>query len=388
MEKNTQSNISVKKSFKALKWTEVNIADITKNPPRQPEFLIEPWLPADTLTLFSGHGGTGKSLLSLLIAIHLSLGLKLFEKEVKKCPVLFYSAEDSREIIRHRIGNICNHLGVNPSQVAENLIVLDATDLPCLYEIGSNDKGKSTDQYLKLNQYLERLKVKPKLLIIDNASNTFDGNENNRKHTREFLYSLIQSCKHHLMAVLLLAHVDKPTAKGEYLAQGYSGSTAWHNSARSRWFLQYEKDDLILFHQKSNYAKLDDPITLTNHSGLILIDKQSSIAINSRNIKVLLTLFDKYYQRGDYISPLVNSRSNPFATFRDDCSLPKEIRTRKAMRQYMEFLEANSLLTRETYSNQHYKDRIRYKVTERGLQLMAQNATSETAASGIDLVNA
>ena len=68
-------------------------------------------------------------------------------------------------------------------------------------------------------------------------------------------------------AVLLLAHVAKTTSKAGAKPQddeGYSGSTAWHNSSRSRLFLAKDTDRdgaLCLRHQKSNLGPLAPAMT-------------------------------------------------------------------------------------------------------------------------------
>ena len=48
-------------------------------------------------------------------------------------------------------------------------------------------------------------------------------------------------------AVCLLAHVDKTTSRNKKAegGEGYSGSTAWHNSARSRIFMTRGDDGLL-----------------------------------------------------------------------------------------------------------------------------------------------
>jgi putative DNA primase/helicase len=66
-------------------------------------------------------------------------------------------------------------------------------------------------------------------------------------------------------AVCLLAHVDKNTSRNKKAdgGEGYSGSTAWHNSARSRLFMTRGDDGLLtLEHQKSNLGKRRETVTL------------------------------------------------------------------------------------------------------------------------------
>lgn len=73
-------------------------------------------------------------------------------------------------------------------------------------------------------------------------------------------------------AVLLVAHVNKPTAANANTTEGYSGSTAWHNACRARWYLRPETragnghdqaertGNLLLELQKSNLGRTDQTI--------------------------------------------------------------------------------------------------------------------------------
>jgi len=63
-------------------------------------------------------------------------------------------------------------------------------------------------------------------------------------------------------AVVLLAHIDKASAKIGGSGQNYSGSTAWHNSARSRLSLALEEDNIHLYHEKCNLGPLADPLPI------------------------------------------------------------------------------------------------------------------------------
>ena len=66
--------------------------------------------------------------------------------------------------------------------------------------------------------------------------------------------------REHDAAVVLLAHIDKAAARNGGQGNSYSGSTAWHNSARSRLALvEDEATGLELLHEKANFGKKRDP---------------------------------------------------------------------------------------------------------------------------------
>ena len=58
-------------------------------------------------------------------------------------------------------------------------------------------------------------------------------------------------------AMLLLAHVDKASVRGGAGLDSnttFSGSTAWNNSARSRWAMVRDADTVVLRHEKIGRA--------------------------------------------------------------------------------------------------------------------------------------
>ena len=102
------------------------------------------------------------------------------------------------------------------------------------------------------------------MVVVDNASDAFAGNENDRAEVRMFVRGMLGNMASiNNQAVLLLAHIDKAAARGYAAGNNYSGSTAWHNSSRSRLALLSVDGGVSLSHEKSNLAaKLDAPLAL------------------------------------------------------------------------------------------------------------------------------
>ena len=110
------------------------------------------------------------------------------------------------------------------------------------------------------------------VLIVDGISDTYGGGENVRAEVRAFIAALLALIDPECGAVLLLGHVDKATANSGASSNGYSGSTAWHNSVRARWYLYPETrhdgeatertGDLLLEQQKSNHGEAGQTIRL------------------------------------------------------------------------------------------------------------------------------
>jgi hypothetical protein len=71
--------------------------------------------------------------------------------------------------------------------------------------------------------------------------------------------------------VLLLAHIDKEAARHGGKGQSFIGTTAWHNSARSRLALIDNDGALELVHEKSNLGPKVPPVGLRFTDGGILV---------------------------------------------------------------------------------------------------------------------
>lgn len=341
-------------------WEEVNVSKVLTDPPDPVQFLVDKWMPLGHLTLLAAHGGAGKSIFALQAAVCLSLGIDFMGKKTRKSRVLFFSAEDSSQIIRSRLARIFQHMKLNPSQVAENLKILDATGNPVLFaEHNSNGikKGLVTYLYYELQKMVQSFSAD--ILIIDNASDTFDANENERSRVRGFSRSLIKIGQDRKVAVLLLAHIDKQTARGDSNTEGYSGSTAWHNSARSRIFLLKENDKILTVkHQKSNHGILAEDILMTwTLDGLLCclaLPSQESV------LNTIVSLVKKHYDRGNYISTSVTSAMNASRILRNDPEFPQTIRGNKELWSLLSIAENSRLLVRKEISASRGKTRQIY----------------------------
>jgi len=308
-----------KLSTSTLKWFDVSIHDIFSNPPKPLLFLIDDLFPASLLTFFTGHGGSGKSMLALQAAVCLATGLPFMGKIVQKSQAIFFSGEDSAQIIQIRLAKICLSMGVSPVLLAENLKIIDATTNPNLYMESANRQTITSPGYDELLTQIKNFEAN--VVIIDNASDTFDANENIRAHVRGFIRALVQLD----VAILLLAHVDKQTAKGENSNESYSGSTQWHNSARSRWHLKSDGALLTLQHKKSNHGKLSSDISLTWSPNGTLANFTSMDQKDT--LDIILSLIDKHTKRGNLISTAPTSPMNPFKVLKADPAFPSSIRS-------------------------------------------------------------
>lgn len=248
----------------------VNVSDLLTAVPKPPECVIEKWLPRGFVTLLGGHGGAGKTSLALAFSGHVACGKRFAGADVQQGRVLFISLEDGGHLMRFRLRNIIEEYDLDADQIAANVCLYDGSDGYTALITAATDNAPAT----LTNTYHEtkRLAEGFDLVIIDNASDAFDANENSRRQVRSFISALSGVAKENNAAVMLLAHIDKSAARYGSNQNSYSGSTHWHNGPRSRLALILdESGDIALVHEKNNVGPKQAQLPLTlNDNGVIV----------------------------------------------------------------------------------------------------------------------
>jgi AAA domain len=368
----------------------VSLADVLTNPPEPQRYVWGERVPFDVLSLLAAHGGTGKSLMAMQLAAHTATGRPFLALPTEKIKTLFFSAEDSTDAIRRRFGAICQADGLDPEELARNLIVLDATAAPCLFHEVSNDgvrTGEPTAHYYELKALIEAEGVG--FLIVDNASDSFGANPIDRQAVTKFIRALVRLVRGKGGAVLLLSHVNKVTSRNgakQADSEGYADSAAWHNASRSRLFLNSnEKGGLTLSHNKSNYGKKQPTLNLAfreDGSSLHAVDAVQASEFDGadpaagllRNLNRLpvLKLIREYYKREEWISPSKQSNTgNAFAMLRDDAAYPPLLDKRDCLAMLRE-CEIAGLMIKETYQKENRHEGKRWQLTPEGLEFIGE----------------
>ncbi len=227
--------------------------------PAQPEALIAGMLHVGYATLLSADGGTGKSQIALHLGACVALGRSVWGLEVKQVRVAFFSFEDRKDVLHWRLAHICRHLGVPIERLHGNLFLFDGVDVDAtMFTFDSREGPKTT----ALHQWAcdEVARVGARLVVIDGVSDVNASNENERAAVKQFVRKMMQITGPN-GSVLLIAHVNKDSARAGDARQGYSGSTAWNGAVRARWYLRQMTDgesnraipgQLTLELQKSN----------------------------------------------------------------------------------------------------------------------------------------
>ncbi|RWC41972.1 MAG: ATPase [Mesorhizobium sp.] len=289
------------------------------------KFLVADMIPARNVTILSGDGGTGKSLLALQLGMSVSTNALWLGMQTQTGPVLYLSAEDDADETHIRLKDVCAADGLDLDQMTElHIAVMAGQD--CLLAT-ENDKSARMDRtplFARLEASLKA--VRPVLLVIDNLADVFGGNENVKGLVRQFVGMLRGLAIAYDCTVIVLAH---PSLSGMANGTGSSGNVAWNNSVRSRLYLKRQHDNPTeitdpdfrkLVTMKANYAPAGGEIGMRwEHGRFIPTDTPATatgtvdrIAIATKAERVFLALVHQFNEEGRNISP---SRGASYAPF-------------------------------------------------------------------------
>jgi RecA-family ATPase len=199
---------------------------LTKPAPER-RWCVDRWIPQAETTGLAGDGGTGKSTLALQLCAAATGGGKWLGLDVRRCNALYVSAEDPTEEIHWRLEHVKQQmkLAALPGLRVVDLAGRDAA----LAAFGKDGQIKPTGLFAAIETAAAEHGAG--LIVLDASADMFGGNENERREVRAFVGALRGLAMRLDAAVVMLMH---PSVDGIRSGRGYSGSTAWNNSVRSR----------------------------------------------------------------------------------------------------------------------------------------------------------
>ncbi len=241
------------------------------------DWIVPDLIPSGVVTMLSGDGGLGKSLLSLQLAVACATDEQWLGHKPKFCKVLIVACEDDPDELHRRLYEVTFAMQLGFEHLVDILIIPGAGHDNVLVDFSDfNDHGKRTEFCDFIQQ--TALEFGAQLVILDSLHDFFAGNENARPQARQFVNQLRSIAMTINGSVLLLAH---PSVSG-LTSDGRSGSTAWNNTVRSRLYLTRPKEEgarhLILKTVKANYSASGAEMRLEYRSGSFynLDDKATS----------------------------------------------------------------------------------------------------------------
>ena len=204
---------------------------------RQAEYLIEPYLPLDAITILAGVAGAGKTWLALKWAADISTGRSTKDHE----PGLVYYFTQEND----------PHIVLSPRLEAlhaaqENIVVMSQT---------SNTSSLTMcDQ--RLEQLASRPGCRPALVVFDPIQSYLEKNVNMNKadDVRPMMDYLAGFATRHHCAVMLISHISKPSLTSGSASDRILGSSDFRNAARSIIFagIDPENPDVRVFAHDKN----------------------------------------------------------------------------------------------------------------------------------------
>lgn len=231
-------------------------------------WVWDQWIPFLKTTALYGDGGVGKTLFAQQLATACAAGCHFLGQPVESGRVLGIFCEDEDEELARRQEHINRMLNLGFKDLEQLFLVSRDGEENLLMTFDGRDAGVLTGFWHQVQQMIEE--IKPVLVIIDTAADTFGGNENIRPQVRQYVqHALTRLAKKNNCAILLCAH---PSAAGIRDGSGSGGSTGWSNAVRSRLYLYQEEDTgrTVLARKKSNYAKKNETIDLMWHEGAFI----------------------------------------------------------------------------------------------------------------------
>ena len=238
-------------------------------PPRR--WLVDGWIPMNAVTMISGDGGLGKSLVSMQLATACAIGQPWLGQHTMSCRALGIWCEDDADELHRRQDSINRHYGVGFGDL-EHLAWVSRPGADSVMMNFRYDVGEATEFYQSVHNLAADTGAQ--LVVLDSLHDLFAGNENIRPQARQFVNLLRALAMDIEGAVVLCSH---PSQSGLASGTGSSGSTAWNNTVRSRLYLTKPSADegaivddaeRVLRRVKSNYSRTGDALDLIWRDGV------------------------------------------------------------------------------------------------------------------------
>ena len=276
------------------------------------KWAIRDRVPLNQAGLFSGEGGTGKSIIELMKdAAHVA-GKDWLGSLPEPGPAFYIGAEDDKAELHIRLAAIAKHYHVTFKELSENglhVLCLLGQDATLCAVSGKSGKVETTALYRQLYEA---------------------AGDMNRKTSHRHALARLQWQRDRPRAGLRIrkphagagnggrrrGHGAGPSQPGrDFVRFGISGSTAWHGAFRFRMYLkgikpeageQPDSDIRELQFRKNQYGPMGEAIALRYQRGLFLpepgmagLDK---IAAEQRANDLFLTLLAQFDKQGRNVS--------------------------------------------------------------------------------------
>jgi RecA-family ATPase len=261
------------------------------------EWLVPDLIPMKKVTSLYGDGGTGKTLLALQLGVAVAIGGDFLGFEMPKGKVYALLAENDSDDTHLTLHNICRSNNIQFKDLAGQMRISSRAGM--VSQLVSYGTGNTIESDLLEAIRKEVELLQPKYVLLDNAAETFSGNESDRGQVSDFVGRVgTRIALETGAAVFLLAH---PSVAGK--ASGTSGSTAWNNTVRSRLHLRASNEDensdpnyRVLSLEKSNLSQRGTLIGLEWCDGVFVRDDPLQFRDrNNRHLEALVSEVERAF---------------------------------------------------------------------------------------------
>jgi AAA domain len=288
----------------------INVTAWYGQPVPNREWCVPNRIPMRNVTLFSGEGAIGKSIVSLQLSVAHALGKDWLGAMPEPGPALVVACEDDADELHRRLSLILNQYGATFEDLKDLHPLSLAGQDALLATLDRNGLIKPTRLFNQL--HAAACDTRPKLIVLDNSADVFGGSENDRAQVRQFIGILRGLAIAADAGVLLTSH---PSLTGITSGSGISGSTAWNATVRSRLYMKRvktEKDEepdpdlRVIEVMKSNYGPVGETITLRWKEGVFVpvaaMGTLERLAADSAADDLFLKLLDRFQDQGRNLS--------------------------------------------------------------------------------------
>jgi RecA-family ATPase len=297
----------------------INIATWEDHAVPRRQWIVRDRIPASSVTLLSGEGSVGKSILSLQLATATMLGRDWINTMPEQGPVIVVCCEDDEHELHRRLDLIRQHYGVAFTDFKDMHLLSLAGQETLMAVPDRNGLIQPTKLFASIHE--AACDIKPQLIVLDNAADIYGGSENDRAEVRQFIGILRHMAIASGAGVLLTSH---PSLTGISSGTGLSGSTAWNASVRSRLYFKRattEKDEepdpdlRVLVVMKANYGPIGETVNLRWKNGLFVpvggVTNLEKLAAEQATEHLFLSLLNRFNTQNRNLSD--KSSANNYA---------------------------------------------------------------------------
>lgn len=207
----------------------ISLAPVPTDLPARP-WLVENLLMDGQVTMVTGRGGDGKSLLALQLAMMVASKIDFgWWQPRERRNVLVLNAEDNIDEQRRRLLGACNVMGVDPRLLDGRLFTMDRETLVLVHRDPEDGTVKPAPLYDRLAELIEEHRIG--LVVIDPLVEAhINMDENSNVDMKELVLMLRRLARRREIPLLIVHHSRKGATSGDQ--DGARGGSALVNACR------------------------------------------------------------------------------------------------------------------------------------------------------------